>query len=220
MKSEKKIKEEKKKTKTDVLSQQSVIKNEKKLSSLIREVEKLTAALEEFRGRNILLLARLDNELKKQNLLIESKKRQRTIELINKLLPSIDSFQRAFEEKRVLLSQKDNLITLFRDSSRAFAFFDDFFLGFDLVMRNIISVFEEEGMKEIPAQPGMRPKLGFHEVILLEDFSDSAKEGTIAKVLSKGYTIKDEVIRPARVVIFGKSRSKPKAADPKFKGEE
>ncbi|MBN2768521.1 MAG: nucleotide exchange factor GrpE [Campylobacterales bacterium] len=55
---------------------------------------------------------------------------------------------------------------------------------------------EKNGIKEIDCSGGFDPNL--HQAIMQVD-SDALQSGAIAQILQKGYTIKDQVLRPAMV---------------------
>jgi molecular chaperone GrpE len=55
---------------------------------------------------------------------------------------------------------------------------------------------EKNGVKEIDCSGDFDPNL--HQAIMQVD-SDEQPSGTIAQVLQKGYTIKDQILRPAMV---------------------
>ncbi|MGV8162281.1 MAG: nucleotide exchange factor GrpE [Candidatus Nanoarchaeia archaeon] len=99
-----------------------------------------------------------------------------TEDLIKRLLPLMDDFERALAHKK----QED-----------------EFSRGIEMIYKELVQIFEDEGARVILANGKFDPKL--HEVILTEE-SDKA-EGTILEELQKGYTLGGKVIRHSKVKI-------------------
>lgn len=71
--------------------------------------------------------------------------------------------------------------------------------GLALVISQFKDAFTKEGVEEITAEgTAFDPKL--HEAIETVQ-SEGAEDGTVVKVLTKGYKINNKVIRPARVAV-------------------
>src|SRR5947208_4619575 len=95
-----------------------------------------------------LLLARLDNEIRERDTLINSATKRKTITLIEKILPVIDSFYRACENRKYFFgsSAKEEKIAISsKNRDRIIGLIDDFFIGFDLVFVNLMQVLSDEG---------------------------------------------------------------------------
>lgn len=77
--------------------------------------------------------------------------------------------------------------------------------GLALAVTQFKQVLSDFGVKEIEvrAQDKFDPRL--HEAV---DVVLGKKEGLIAEVVSKGYKFAEEVLRPARVKVFGKTAKK------------
>jgi molecular chaperone GrpE len=107
-----------------------------------------------------------------------------TANLVKKLLPVVDDFDRALsaipEQER-----KHN----------------KWAHGIELIARKLHTILEQEGVEPIEAlgQP-FDPNL--HEAVAFDDNSQSDDHtDTVAEVYSKGYKMKDRVIRPAMVKV-------------------
>jgi len=101
--------------------------------------------------------------------------------VIEKLLPVVDNFERAFKD-----------ITEEQMS-------DPFVDGMDKVFKQIMTVFEELGVKAIEAE-GAEFNPDFHNAVMhVED--DSFEENIIAEEFQKGYTFNDTVIRHSMVKV-------------------
>jgi len=95
-------------------------------------------------------------------------------ELFEQLLPVLDNFDRA------------------RAHSEAAS-------GLEIVHKDLLRVLEGEGLEEIPAEG--RP-FDYHVHDAMASHEDPAvTEETVAEVLLKGYRLKDEVLRHAKVVV-------------------
>ena len=70
--------------------------------------------------------------------------------------------------------------------------------GIELIYRKMLNILESEGIKPIPAEPGMQFDPRYHEAISHEPH-DVHESEQIIEVLRRGYMIGDQVIRPALV---------------------
>tara|TARA_Y100000310_G_C20689109_1_gene821013 strand:+ start:1033 stop:1548 length:516 start_codon:yes stop_codon:yes gene_type:complete len=105
-------------------------------------------------------------------------------DIINKLLPSLDTFEIALQ------STKDP---------------EKFTKGMEMVYAQILSTFEDEGLRPIQAL-GQKFDHNYHEVMLKQE-SDK-EEGTILEELQKGYMFDDRVLRHSKVKITEKKEKK------------
>lgn len=97
-------------------------------------------------------------------------------DIIEKLLPLLDSFEMALKNTT--------------DKER-------FVKGVELIYSQLYSLLEKEGLKKIKAEGKFNPN--FHEVLLKEE-SDK-EEDTILEELQKGYMLHDKVIRHSKVKV-------------------
>ena len=104
-------------------------------------------------------------------------------ELLSKLLPVLDSFQRA----------EDNISSDLQD--------DSFLEGILQIKTQLKMILEKEGIKEIEAK-GKKFDPNFHEIVGEAKVSGE-QVGTIIEEVQKGYTLAGKVIRPAKVKIAG-----------------
>lgn len=101
---------------------------------------------------------------------------------ILKLLPVLDSFERALQEVRSMKSEEKRMIE-----------------GFLQIKVQLDSFLKEQGVEEIKAM-GENFDPNFHEAIEQIE-RKNAKPGTVIEVLEKGYTLHNRVIRPAKVKV-------------------
>jgi molecular chaperone GrpE len=69
--------------------------------------------------------------------------------------------------------------------------------GVRQIARKFQGALEASGVKEIPAEPGMDFDPNLHEAVA----QDEGEPGKIVRVLQKGYTMGERVIRPAMVTV-------------------
>ena len=108
-------------------------------------------------------------------------RRNATIDVVGRLLPILDDFERAME------SVPGNIAN------------DSWFEGVALVYRKLTSILDNVNIERIEAvgQP-FDPNL--HEAVLQEE-SDEYESGVVVRELQTGYRLNDRVIRPAMVVV-------------------
>lgn len=105
--------------------------------------------------------------------------------LLKKLLPVVDDFDRALlaipEHERKGKGSK-------------------WVEGIELIARKLHNLLEQEGVEPIEAkdQP-FDPNL--HEAVAFEEGDGSGHEDTVSEVFSKGYKLRDRVLRPAMVKV-------------------
>ncbi|MEB3100713.1 nucleotide exchange factor GrpE [Ferviditalea candida] len=105
-----------------------------------------------------------------------------SMQLIEKLLPVIDNFDRA------LLATKGAT-----DNAEAFI------KGVEMIFRQIEQMLEQEGLK--PMETIGRPfNPEFHQAIMQVESKEYA-EGIVVEEVQKGYMLKDKVLRPAMVKV-------------------
>ena len=107
-----------------------------------------------------------------------------TAGLVKKLLPVLDDFDRALASIPEAERKGNKWVE-----------------GIELIARKLHNILEQEGVTPIEAlgQP-FDPNL--HEAVAFEDNSDGGDHpDTVSEVFSKGYTLRDRVIRPAMVKV-------------------
>ncbi len=110
-------------------------------------------------------------------------------ELILKLLPILDDFNRAQEAMPPEIAEAD------------------WARGVELVKKKLMAVLKEEGLSKVEAE-GKDFDPQEHEALVYEE-SDEYEEGKVKAVISDGYRLHGRVIRPAQVVVSsGHKKSK------------
>jgi molecular chaperone GrpE len=71
--------------------------------------------------------------------------------------------------------------------------------GLDMVQRQLMEILAKHGVEPIPAQ-GRPFDPNLHDAVMQQPSEEHA-EGTVVSELSKGYTIRDRVLRPSKVAV-------------------
>ncbi|MDI6785473.1 MAG: nucleotide exchange factor GrpE [bacterium] len=107
-------------------------------------------------------------------------------DLINDLLPVIDSLERALSEEA-----KSHDINVFKE-------------GILLIKKQILDILSRRGLKEIESiGKTLDPKL--HHAIMQRD-SQEYQEDVIIEELQKGYLLYERVVRPSQVVVVSSGK--------------
>jgi molecular chaperone GrpE len=158
-KNKEKNKEKQTTSQIDELKQQNL--------ELIAQIQRLQAEFENYKKRTTTDNARFAKLANK--------------DLIKKLLPILDNFKLAFQNKES----------------------KEFIKGMELIYSNFFSILEDSGLKKIECQGKFDPYK--HEVLLTEE--SNKESDTILEELQSGFTLNGEVIRNAKVKI-AKSKNK------------
>lgn len=153
------------------------------------KIAKLSADLEHWKNEYYRAYADMQN-LRKQ---VEKDHREairyRASGFVENLLPILDGFYMALQGEAKNEEMKN------------------FLVGFEFIYRNLVSVLENEGVKEIS------PKIGdaFNPETMqaLEAVESDEKPNTVLKVNAKGYMLHEHLIRPS-VVVVSKSKEENK----------
>ncbi len=79
--------------------------------------------------------------------------------------------------------------------------------GFEIIVKNFAKILSEEGVKPMNSE-GEKFDPYKHEAVIVEEGRDDLPENTILEDITKGYYLKDKVLRPAKVKISKKSKLK------------
>jgi molecular chaperone GrpE len=148
------------------------------------EKEKAKAALKASEEKYLELSAEFDNyrkrTFKEKTELIKTA----TDELLKKILPVLDNFERALKA----MDQSNDIGSLTDGVVLIYNHFKDFI--------------QQQGVKEIPAlnEPF---NIDLHEAVTTIPAPSEERKGKVVDVIEKGYTLHDKVIRYAKVVVGG-----------------
>lgn len=167
-------------------------KKKDKLQRKEEEIESLKAEVNHWKNEYYRAYADMQNLRKALEKDHHEAIKYRAEGFIENLLPILDSFH------MVLSNSPDN------------PEIKNYVTGFSFVYRNLVSVLEEEGVKEIAPEleSDFDPK--FMEAV--ETIESDGKENKIKKVYVNGYMLHDHLIRPARVLV-SKKKSQESSKD-------
>ena len=79
--------------------------------------------------------------------------------------------------------------------------------GFEIIVKNFDKILSEEGVKSMNSE-GEKFDPYKHEAVIVDEGRDDLPENTILEEITKGYYLKDKILRPAKVKISKKSKLK------------
>lgn len=104
---------------------------------------------------------------------------------------------------RDILRVADNLgfamMSVSEDARKADKNLDNLYVGIDMTMKELLSVFEGNGIKPVPAE-GQPFDHNIHEAVQQVENPDVAA-GTVMQVLRRGFVLQDRLLRPAQVIV-------------------
>jgi molecular chaperone GrpE len=147
-----------------------------------KEVKKTKQDLAIKDDRLLRLAAEFENYKKRTRREWELLQKRANADLIKEIIGGIDNFDRAFANLGGVDSQLHD--------------------GIKLIHAGFLDVLKRAGLKEIEALNQKFDPL-YHEAVGEID-SEGMAEGHVAQVVQKGYTLNDQVLRPARVMVSKK----------------
>ena len=167
------------KEKVTPTEEQTEVSAEKtELEKLSEELETLQKAKDELYDKYLRTLAEYDNFRKRSQREKDAIYGDATVDAVKKLLPVLDNFERALNYEC-----KD----------------EEFKKGISLIQNTLGEVFENLGVKDIPAiDQQFDPNL--HEAVMHID-NPAYEENIVTDVYRKGYMLGDKVIRHTMVVV-------------------
>ena len=155
-------------------------KDKKKVEKLAEEVEKLKAEVDHWKNEYYRAYAdtkNLRNNLEKD---YREAMRYRSEGFIEELLPVLDSFHMALANEPSDPALKNYLT------------------GFQYVYRNLVSILESEGVKEVSPEVGSKFDPNTMNAV---DTVEGEKENLVVKVYGNGYKLHERIVRPAMVQV-------------------
>lgn len=143
------------------------------------ELEKLRADYEALNDRYMRTLAEYDNFRKRTQKDIEQRVSYTKTDILSKILPVVDNFERA-----AFNAQTD---------------FDGYKKGIEMTVNQFMEILKSLGVEAF-GEVGEEFDPNFHNGVMHVD-DESLGENVIADVFMKGYKIGDKVIRPATVKV-------------------
>lgn len=148
------------------------------------EAEKYKREAEETYQRLLRLQADYENFRRRTRLEKEELAKYASRQLVEKLLPVLDNFERALA------------------AARSTADFDSFARGVDMIYRQLTDVLAQEGLEPIKAV-GEPFDPALHQAVMRVE-SEEHGDNIVVEELQKGYRLKEKVIRPSMVKVNAK----------------
>ena len=145
------------------------------------EAEQWKVQAEENHNRLLRTLADMENLRRRVRKEQEDLAKYASLKVIENLLPALDNFERA------LAADKETLTV------------DTLLQGVNMVYRQMVQVFEQEGLQPIQAQGTPFDPHKHQAVMQAED--PNYESGIVVEELQKGYQFKDRIVRPAMVKV-------------------
>ncbi len=157
-------------------------KKEKKKKFFDKEKEELRSANLELKEKVLRITAEMQNMRRRYDLDMQSLYKYDGYDLVEKLLPILDNFDRALKIKT--------------EGS------EKFLEGFNMIYENLISILNSKGITELDClNKEFDPNI-MNAVVT--EVNNELKENTVLEVLQKGYMYNDRLIRPAMVKVSEK----------------
>lgn len=155
------------------------------------KIAKLSADLEHWKNEYYRAYADMQN-LRKQ---VEKDHREairyRASGFVENLLPILDGFYMALQGEAKNEEMKN------------------FLVGFEFIYRNLVSVLENEGVKEI--SPKIGDEFNPETMQAIEAVEGEGEPNKVLKVNVKGYMLHERLIRPSIVVVSTNKKEQPKS---------
>jgi molecular chaperone GrpE len=156
---------------------------EEREPSLDEQLAAANARADENHNKYLLALADLENHKRRTRRDIDSMVNARRRSILERFLPVLDNLERALK---------------FESSSDALR------EGLEQTLRGFEAALRHEGVREIEIEGRpFDPRLA--EAIGTTHAGEGVDDETVAEVAQKGYTLGDELLRPAKVIVAKKS---------------
>lgn len=106
------------------------------------------------------------------------------------IVPALDSFELAVGNKEAWESVSDNWRK-----------------GVEYILGQLKNALSDNGFSEICPKAGDKVNFEQHMIVETVDTEKEGEDGTVTRVLQKGYLKKDKVVRPAKVISFKFNKS-------------
>lgn len=163
-------------------------KKHKYIEKLQKENDELKKEVETWKDKAYRTAADCDNLRKSYEKDHANMLKYRAMGFVEKLLPALDSFH-------LSLSVKSDDASL-----------QNYVKGFEMIYRQILSAFEQEGVVQIAPKIGDNFNVDTMQAIDVQEAD--GEENKVLQVYSNGFMLKDRLVRPAMVVVSKKADQK------------
>ncbi|HLC22265.1 MAG TPA: nucleotide exchange factor GrpE [Candidatus Nanoarchaeia archaeon] len=144
-------------------------------------------------------------EEEKQNALPEEKsKEQEYLDQLQRLQAEFINYRSRVEKEKVEImdTAKEQILIKFLDIKDNFERAPKLDEGMELIYKQFLTIFEEEGVQDIDTHGVFNPELN-----LAVGTNNDVEKNHIAAVLQKGYVRKNNVLRPSIVIVGSKEKT-------------
>jgi molecular chaperone GrpE len=143
------------------------------------ELEQLRGELEQLRAQSLVERADLENQRKRMERDVRNACRFANKQLLNDLLPVLDSMEAALATADAADPLRDGVV---------------------LTLRELNRVAGNHGLSEVAPAPGDAFDPDRHQAMSVVE-SEEIEPGRVAQVFQKGYLLNDQLLRPALVAV-------------------
>ncbi len=151
------------------------------VTKLKEELKNRDKEIKEFKDKYLRALADMDNFRKRMDKEIDSYRKYAQVEFFNKIIPVLDSFDRAVDGE----SLENN--------------HEKYAQGIEMIYRQLKDALRSMGLEEFSSL-GEYFDPARHEAVATVVNNDKP-ENTIVEEISKGYIVQERVIKPAKVLV-------------------
>jgi len=156
------------------------------VTRLKEKIEKNEEEIKDLRDKYLRALADRDNYRKRMERELDNFRQYAQVEFFNKVIPVLDSFERAMDGASV-----DND-------------YENYAQGVEIIYRQLKDALRSMGLEDFSSL-GEVFDPSRHEAVATV-VNDEKPENTIVEEISKGYMVKDRVIKPAKVLVSKQSK--------------
>lgn len=155
------------------------------VTRLIEEIARKEAETKDLKDRYLRALADLDNYRKRMERELDSYRQYAQVEFFNKIIPVLDSFEHALNGANL---DNDHI---------------NYVKGVEIIYRQLKDTLRSMGLEEF-SSVGESFDPSRHEAVATI-VNDEKPENTVVEEISKGYIVKERVIKPAKVMVSKQS---------------
>ncbi|UCG29535.1 MAG: nucleotide exchange factor GrpE [candidate division WOR-3 bacterium] len=151
------------------------------VTKLKEDLKNKEREIKEFRDKYLRALADMDNFRKRMDKELDSFRKYAQVEFFNKIIPVLDSFERAMDGANL---ENDH---------------EKYAEGVEMIYRQLKEVLKSMGLEEFSSLGELFDPARHEAVATI--VNDDKPENTIVEEISKGYIVKERVIKPAKVLV-------------------
>ena len=149
---------------------------------VLEQVAQLQAALAEAEDGRLRALAEMQNFRRRANQERVQALQYACAPVLSDLIPVLDHFEMATAAAEV------------SDETRIFC------QGYEMILQQLKDALGRHGLEEIPAAEGMFFDPDYHDAVDRVPTEEPC-EGTVMRILRKGYRLRDRILRPVQVAV-------------------